>query len=105
MSASDYYEKVSDLHNRLDRLIRSLSEAQKVISPSSKDMEAFPGLIGTTPKDKQLVLLENAWIVLEPISEGFDFGSDIDGLVALREDLGNCPVEPEPEFQGHPVGE
>lgn len=104
MSTSDYYEKVSDFQNSLTSLIRALSEAQKVISPSQKDRVTFPGLIDTTPKAKQLELLGNAWIVLKPISEGFEFGSDIDELFELLEEVGNCPVEPEPEFQGHPIG-
>lgn len=92
MNASDYYEKVSDLQNRLKTLIASLSEAQKIISPSAKDRETFPGLIDATPKDKQLKLLQNAWIVLEPIDSGGGFASDIEELVALLEEVGN-PVE------------
>jgi len=104
MSESDYYEKVNDLQNKLSTLIRALQEAQKVISPSFKDKATFPGLINRTPKSKQLELLRNAWIVLKPIDESLGFGSDIDELFLLLEDLGNCPVVPEPEFQGHVVG-
>lgn len=104
MSSSDYYERVSAFQNRLSTLLRSLSEAQKIISPSPKDRETFPGLIDATPKDKQLELLQNAWIVLEPIDTVGGFGSDIEDLMALFQEVGNCPVEPEPAFQGHAVG-
>ena len=104
MNESNYYEGVSDLHTKLGALIRVLSEAEKIISPSPKDRETFPGLISTTPKARQLELLQNAWIVLEPINESGGFGSDIDDLIESLDDVGNCPVEPEPEFQGYPVG-
>ena len=87
-----------------ESIIRALSGAQKIISPSSKDGETFPGLISTTPKDKQLKLLKNAWIVLKPINESGGFGSDIEDLIALLEEVGNCPDKTEPAFQGHPVG-
>lgn len=101
---SDYYENVSDFQNRLDTLIKHLTEAQKMISPSKKDRGTFPGLIDGTPKAKQLELLRNTWIVLKPIDESGEFGSAIDELIAALEDVGNCPVESEPEFQGFPVG-
>ena len=105
MSASDYYEKVSSVRNRLDTFIKAFTEAQKIISPSSKDRDTFPGLIDSTPKHKQRELLNNAWIVLKGIDERCELGSDIDELFLLLEDVDNSPVEPEPEFQGHELGQ
>ena len=103
MSAHDYYEGVAALHEKLDTLTMALKEAQKIISPS-KDNKDLPGLIGTTPTAKQRELLGNAWIVLEPFDSAGEFASDIEGLEVLLLDVGNCPLEPEPEFQGFPVG-
>jgi len=105
MSASDYYENVFELQDRLSKLIKTLTEAQKIISPSRKDPETFPGLIDRTPKDKQLELLRNAWIVLEPIDDMPGFGSDIDELIESLDDVENCPIKLEPAFQGFEVGE
>ena len=104
MSASDYKDKVFEFQDRLTALIRCLTEAQKIISPCHKDRETFPGLIDGTPKAKQRELLNNAWIVLRDIDDMPGFGSDIGDLFELLEGVGNCPIEPEPEFQGHPVG-
>ena len=105
MSQSDYYEKVSDLQNRLSGLIRALNEAQKLMRTSSKDRTTFPGLIDGTPKAKQLELLRNVWIVLEPIDGSGEFGSEIDEIIELLDDVDNCPIKPEPIFQGFEVGE
>jgi len=105
MSESDYYEKVSDFQNRLSALIRALSEAQKVISPSLKDGDTFPGLIDRTSKSKQLELLRNAWIVLKPIDDSGLLASDIEELIELLDEVGNCPIKCEPAFQGFKIGE
>lgn len=104
MNESTYYEKVFELQDKLDFLIKSLNEAQKIINPSLRDSETFPGLIDSTPKSKQLELLRNAWIVLEPVDEGVGFGSDIEELIELHGDIGSCPIESEPEFQGYARG-
>ena len=101
----DYYEKVSDLQNKLSARIKALTEAQRVISPSSKDRETYPGLIDGTPKKKQYELLTNAWIILKQIDDVEEFGSDIDELFASLNELGNCPVKCEPAFQGFEVGQ
>lgn len=105
MSESTYYEKVFELQDKLGSLIKSLNEAQKIISPSRQDPETFPGLIDSTPKAKQLELLRNAWIVLEPLDQELGFGSNMDELMALHEDQWNCPFKSEPVFQGFAVGE
>lgn len=105
MNESTYYEKVFELQVKLDYLIKSLNEAQKIMSPSRQDPETYPGLIESTSKAKQLELLRNLWIVLEPIDQELGFGSDMDELMALHEDLGNCPFKSEPVFQGFAVGE
>jgi len=105
MSESDYYEKVSMFEDRLDALIKRLIEAQKIIRPSWKNPDTFPGLIDRTPKSKQLELLRNAWIVLEPIDDMPGFGSDFDELFELLDDVGNCPIKLEPAFQGFEVGQ
>ena len=104
MSDSNYYEKVSDLQDRLGALIKALQEAQKIISPSLMNRICFPGLIPTTQKPKQRELLTNAWIVLKQIDGTVEFGSDIDELFELLNEVGDCPVKLEPEFQGHAVG-
>jgi len=93
------------LQNRLSALIKALNNAQKIISPSLTDTDTFPGLIDRTPKSKQLNLLLNAWIVLKPLEDLPGFGSDIDELIALLEDVGNCPIKLEPAFQGYEIGE
>lgn len=105
MNAPEYYEKVSELQNRLSGLIRALTEAQKVISPSMMHRGAFPGLIDGTPKSKQLELLRNAWIVLRPLDDSGQFASDIDELIELLNEVGNCPIKTEPAFQGYEVGQ
>jgi len=105
VSGSDYYGKVSDLQCRLTGLIKSLTEAQKIISPCPKGTGDYPGLIDKTPKAIQRVLLNNAWIVLQPLESSGEFGSEIDELLVLLEEVGNCPIEPETEFQGYKIGE
>ncbi len=105
MSDSTYYEKVSELQDRLGTLIKALTEAQKIISPSLRNRGTFPGLVDGTPKKKQYELLQNAWIVLKQIDGSCEFGSDIDDLFELLNGVGNCPVKLEPEFQGQAVGQ
>lgn len=105
MTEPTYYEKVSEFQDRLAGLIKSLTEAQKTISPSLKDRATYPGLVFTTPKKEQRVLLTNAWIVLRQTELGEEFESDLDELFALLNEEGNCPVQYEPEFQGYAVGE
>lgn len=89
-----YYEKVSEFHEKIDTLTKSLQEASKVISKSHKDPKALPGLLDTTPIAEQLKLLQNAWIVLTPMDDLYEygFGSDIDELTQLLNELQH-PVE------------
>jgi len=105
MNESSYYEKVSDLQDTLSVLIKAFTEAQKIISPSPKDRETFPGLIVTTPGDKQRELLNNAWIVLKQIDDSGEFESEFDELFELLNEVGECPLKCEPLFQGFGVGQ
>lgn len=93
MSESDYYERVAELQHRLSRLIKRLTEAQEIISPCPKGREDYPGLIYSTPKKKQRELLNNMWIGLKYFEDNCVLGSEIDELLELLNDVGNCPID------------